>query len=1242
MTVAANLGFPRIGHRRELKTALETYWAGDLDDGGLRAAAAALRARHWKLQARQGIGHIPSGDFSLYDHVLDTACMLGVIPPGYGWTDGPVPLASYFALARGSAGQPALEMTKWFDTNYHYLVPRLSAGQRFTLTHNHALACFREAEALSIRTRPVLLGPVSFLMLSKTDDGSDPLDLLPALLPVYAQILEQLADANASWVQIDEPVLALDLSEKAKDGFRLAYDLFARGRTPDILLASYFGPLGDNLPTAAALPVAGLHLDLMRGAGELDAALSAIPAQRWLSLGIVDGRNVWRTGLRTALAALERVAARRGNRRLMVAPSCSLLHVPVDLRQETKLAPSVKGWLAFAEQKLDEVRLLTLGLDQGAAAIAPHLEASDAAMASRRRDPAVHRPDVGARLAAATPDMEQRDSPFPHRRAAQDSRLGLPLFPTTTIGSFPQTPEVRQARSAMAQGRMTETAYERKIEAWIDEAVRWQEDIGLDVLVHGEFERNDMVKYFGEQLDGFAFTQHGWVQSYGSRCVAPPVIWGDVARPRPMTVRWSAYARSRTARPMKGMLTGPVTILQWSFVRDDLPREVVCRQIALAIRDEVADLETAGIPVIQVDEPAFREGLPLRRADWADYLLWAVACFRLATSCVRNETSIHTHMCYSAFNDIMPAIAAMDADAISIETTRSRMELLDAFATGQGAYPAGIGPGIWDIHSPRVPGAAEMGDLLRLARDRLEDWQIWVNPDCGLNPAMGGSTAGAGTPGRSGAGIACRGGREPGLSVGGRATGAALLRIGAALRRLRPDRLGRRDRLREHRHRHTVAILHDAQFRTPAAALFVVTDASIREQIGRPGRQVHRVQRRADLFPVGGPRHLDRFLQDHHVGVWEDRVMAEPRLFCPFHEALTDFRRFLARPVRQRDDQAFDIFRRRQPGQFGHAPMAAAADQRHFLGVQAELGEFFHQQLVVANGGRLQQHEIRLARPQFLHDRCRVRQRRREYLVDHQGQTKFLEHGFLQRLVKADGRCGIIADDRDFRGLLAGGFFRQRRDQRHDLSRLGVGGGGGLENVLEATAGDQVGIRQRQPGQVGAFGNLGQGQGEAGQPGAEAAGQVGFGRDHALRGVLGFFGGIARVEFQQFHFGAAQGLDAAGGVDVVDGHAGAHLLQDAAARPGTGQRHEHGDLDVGGSLRAGAKRCQSGRQAEADGGSAGKVSHGMSPVRSGKRSRPWAALRYCDLSRRATAGPGRGAHGPCPPGRFSLSGDARR
>jgi 5-methyltetrahydropteroyltriglutamate--homocysteine methyltransferase len=736
MTYATNLGFPRIGRRRELKTALESFWAGKSNETELLQTAAALRATNWRLQDACGIVTPPSNDFSLYDHVLDTACMAGIIPTGYGWHGGAVSPATYFALARGTGDLPAMEMTKWFDTNYHYLVPQLSANQEFQLTENRPLAMFREAAALGITTRPVLLGPVSLLHLGKTTDGSDPLALLDALLPIYEQILAELKAEGVDWVQMDEPILALSLPETAQTAIKRAYAALSP-HAPKILLTSYFGKYAENLYVAMELPVAGLHLDLLRGANDLPAFLDAAPAGLFLSMGLVDGRNVWRTDLAGALATLRHAAGLRGSETLMVAPSCSLLHVPVDLDMErnaksSNLGLELTSWLAFATQKLAEIAALARGLDDGDGAIAAALAHSDAVRRARQADTDVHDPNVAARLASITPAMQTRAAPFSHRRRLQDQVLQLPLAPTTTIGSFPQTAEIRAARAEHQRGNINADDYQSRLREWTAQAVRWQEEIGLDVLVHGEFERNDMVKYFGEQLYGFAFTAHGWVQSYGSRCVAPPIIWGDVSRPRPMTVAWAQFAQSLTQKPMKGMLTGPVTMLQWSFVRDDLPRETVCRQIALAIRDEVADLEEAGIRIIQIDEPAFREGLPLRQRDWPAYLRWAVACFGLCSAVVRDETQIHTHMCYSEFNDIMGAIAAMDADVISIETTRSNMELLDAFAGEGAAYPNGIGPGIWDIHSPRVPDRAEMLRLLNLARARLADWQIWVNPDCGL------------------------------------------------------------------------------------------------------------------------------------------------------------------------------------------------------------------------------------------------------------------------------------------------------------------------------------------------------------------------------------------------------------------------------------------------------------------------------------------------------------------------------
>jgi 5-methyltetrahydropteroyltriglutamate--homocysteine methyltransferase len=744
MTIAANLGYPRIGPRRELKTALESFWSGRIGEAELQAAAAALRAGGRAVQQGAGINHVPSADFALYDHVLETACAVAAIPEGYGWSgDGPASLATHFALARGARGTAAereagipgkavaLEMTKWFDTNYHYLVPRLSARMRFRLLHNRWAAAHAEAAAHGTRTRPVLLGPVSFLLLSKTEDGARPLDLLPALLPAYAAALRGIAEAGAAWVQIDEPCLVTDLPPGADDAYRIAFRALAEAAPGlNLLLATYFEGLRDNLALAASLPVAGLHVDLVRAPGQLDDVLAALPKDRWLSLGVVDGRNVWRADLRGALAQLRAAEAAGFGKRLMVAPSCSLLHVPHSLALETALDPALKRRLAFANEKLKEVSTLARALDEGERAVAAAFEESDRALAEARGDARLHDPAMAARLAAVTPAMQQRASAYPRRAGAQAARLRLPKLPVTSIGSFPQTAEVRALRARLARGELDQAAYEAEMQRLTAEAVAWQEEIGVDVPVHGEFERNDMVKYFGEQLAGYAFTRHGWVQSYGSRCVAPPIIWADVSRPAPMTVRWSAYAQSLTDKPMKGMLTGPVTMLQWSFVRTDIPRETVCRQIALAIRDEVADLEAAGIPIIQIDEPAFREGLPLRHADRADYLRWAVACFRLSAGAVRDETQIHTHMCYSEFNDIIAEIAAMDADVISIETARSDMELLQAFLDFD--YPNEIGPGVWDIHAPRVPSAEEMAGLLRRATNRIPAERLWANPDCGL------------------------------------------------------------------------------------------------------------------------------------------------------------------------------------------------------------------------------------------------------------------------------------------------------------------------------------------------------------------------------------------------------------------------------------------------------------------------------------------------------------------------------
>ncbi|HEY9514626.1 MAG TPA: 5-methyltetrahydropteroyltriglutamate--homocysteine S-methyltransferase [Gemmatimonadaceae bacterium] len=730
MTVAINLGFPRIGARRELKRALEAFWSGRTTAAPLEETARELRLRHWRLQRDSGVTGVPSNDFSLYDHVLDAACMVGAVPERYAPLAGD-PLRQYFAMARGrqdgAVDVPAMEMTKWFDTNYHYIVPELSAGMRFELTSTKPVDEFLEARKEGIHTRPVLLGPVSFLLLGKMA-GASALTALDALVPVYVEILDRLRRAGADWVQLDEPTLALDLSAEAQAAFRRAYETLARSGHSKLLIATYFGGLGDNIALAASLPVDGLHVDLVRAPEQLDPLLAALPAERFLSAGVVDGRNVWRTDLDAALGTLRRIADARGTDHLGVAPSCSLLHCPVDLSLEHDLDPEVKGWLAFASEKLVEVAALARAVDTGDATTEAFAE-SRRCVESRRTSPRVHDAAVTARLRAVTASQRARTSRYATRRNAQSS-IGLPLLPTTTIGSFPQTKEVRSVRAEFRAGKRSKEQYEEFLRAETERTIRAQEAIGLDVLVHGEFERNDMVEYFGEQLAGFAFTSHGWVQSYGSRCVKPPIIFGDVSRGSPMTVEWSRYAQSLTKLPVKGMLTGPVTILQWSFVRDDQPRRVTCDQIALAIRDEVRDLEAAGIRIIQIDEPAIREGLPLRRADWPTYLEWAVGSFRLASSGVVDATQIHTHMCYSEFNDIIESVAAMDADVVSMETSRSKMELLDAFALFE--YPNGIGPGVYDIHSPRVPTEEEMDDLLRRATRVIDPEQLWVNPDCGL------------------------------------------------------------------------------------------------------------------------------------------------------------------------------------------------------------------------------------------------------------------------------------------------------------------------------------------------------------------------------------------------------------------------------------------------------------------------------------------------------------------------------
>jgi len=733
MPISHTLGFPPLGAARELKRATESYWSGKLSQPDLLRTGTELRARHWRLQRDAGVDLPPANDFSFYDRMLDTCALVGAVPGRYGWSGPSVDLDTYFAMARGVQQKgrdvTAMEMTKWFDTNYHYIVPELTGDQMFRLGSSKPVDEFSEALALGIRTTPVLVGPLTFLLLAKEKGARfNRLDLLDRLLPVYAEVLHRLAAAGAEWVQVDEPCLALDRTPAELERYRTAYgNLAERSGGAKILLATYFAGLDENAATALALPTHGLHVDLVRAPGQLDALLERWPAGRVLSAGVVDGRNIWRTDLDAALTLLERAQGKIGPDRLWVAPSCSLLHVPIDLALESGLDPEIRPWLAFATQKLEEVATLTHALRDGRAAVERQLAESRRAAAARRASPLTLNAVVRQHVAAVQTGDLRRATPYTERRRRQ---LELPRFPTTTIGSFPQTSEVRAARRRFTDGQMSQAEYERFIEAQITKTLALQEEIGLDVLVHGEFERNDMVEYFGEQLAGFAFTEHGWVQSYGTRYVKPPIIFGDVARPGPMTVRWSAFAQSKTKRPVKGMLTGPVTILQWSFVRDDQPRSDTARQLALAIREEVKDLEAAGIRIIQIDEPALREGMPLRRAEWAAYQDWAVNAFRLATSGVGDATQIHTHMCYSEFNDVIQVIARMDADVISIENARSGSELLRAFE--QYHYPNEIGPGVYDIHSPRVPAVGEIVGALQALRNVLDERQIWVNPDCGL------------------------------------------------------------------------------------------------------------------------------------------------------------------------------------------------------------------------------------------------------------------------------------------------------------------------------------------------------------------------------------------------------------------------------------------------------------------------------------------------------------------------------
>ena len=733
MALAHTLGYPRIGRDRELKKALEAYWAQEITAEELQKVGRTLRAAHWQQQADAGIELLPVGDFAWYDQVLTHSLMVGAIPPRFA-AGGEPDLDTLFHMARGVShgGQDtfACEMTKWFDTNYHYLVPEFTQDQSFSLQWQQLFDEVDEAQALGHRIKPVILGPLSYLWLGKTrGEAFDRLELLDRLLPVYLQIFTRLAEQGVEWVQIDEPILALDLPTEWKTAFEYAWS-HLQGVPLKKLLATYFGALDDNLALACRLPIQGLHVDLVRAPEQLLPVLDQLPAHKVLSLGLVNGRNVWRCDLQQAHKLAQQAAERRGNN-IWLAPSCSLLHSPVDLAREDHLDSELRSWLAFAAQKVEEVSLLARSIDTPEnPAVMAALEASAQAKAARAASPRIHDQQVAARLAAIEPQHSQRPSPFVERAAAQQDRLKLPLLPTTTIGSFPQTTEIRASRKAYKQKRISEADYIAAMQTEIAGVIRAQEELGVDVLVHGEAERNDMVEYFGEQLSGYAFTRFGWVQSYGSRCVKPPLIIGDISRAQPMTVAWARHAQSLTERPVKGMLTGPVTMLMWSFPREDVAREVSARQLALAVRDEVNDLEAAGIGIIQIDEPAFREGLPLRVAAQPGYLQWAAEAFRLSASGVADTTQIHTHMCYSEFNGILDSIAAMDADVITIETSRSDMTLLDAFA--DYAYPNAIGPGVYDIHSPRVPQTAEMLRLLRKAARVIPSERLWVNPDCGL------------------------------------------------------------------------------------------------------------------------------------------------------------------------------------------------------------------------------------------------------------------------------------------------------------------------------------------------------------------------------------------------------------------------------------------------------------------------------------------------------------------------------
>lgn len=732
MALIHNLGFPRIGAKRELKFAQESFWKGHSSADELLDIAKLLRNQNW--QAQKKLDLVPVGDFSLYDQVLDMSFTLGNVPKRVSSLEG-TELDSYFRIARGRSAHDsgcncvhAGEMTKWFDTNYHYIVPELTVETEFNLNPNRLLQQILEAEEAGVKPKPVIIGPVTYLWLSKTKDDSNKLDLLNRLIPVYQSLLAKLAEAGVEWVQIDEPALVTELDTEWTDAFEIAYQELSTSK-PKILLATYFGSLQENLDLVTKLPVAGVHLDAISAQGEVHKIDDFLASSKVLSLGVINGRNIWKSDLNSILSWLEPIAEKRKDN-LWIAPSCSLLHVPVDLDLEEKLDSDIRSWLAFALQKLDELTTLAKAINEGRSVVSEALQLNQEAIENRRNSTRVNNPKVQAAVKEINNELGQRNSSYSIRASKQRQRLKLPLYPTTTIGSFPQTTDIRKARLAFKKQELSADDYRKIMREEIEYAVREQEKLDLDVLVHGEAERNDMVEYFGEQLEGYAFSQFGWVQSYGSRCVKPPILFGDISRPKAMTVEWIDYAKSLTDKPMKGMLTGPVTILNWSFVRDDQPRKDSCYQLALAVREEVLDLEKSGINVIQIDEAALREGLPLRKSEWQQYLDWAVEAFRVTANGVKDETQIHTHMCYSEFNDIIESIAHMDADVITIETSRSDMELLDVFE--QFDYPNEIGPGVYDIHSPNIPTEAQAVNLMSKAAERIPAERLWVNPDCGL------------------------------------------------------------------------------------------------------------------------------------------------------------------------------------------------------------------------------------------------------------------------------------------------------------------------------------------------------------------------------------------------------------------------------------------------------------------------------------------------------------------------------